>query len=163
MTHENNQGISSVAHGGKRIGAGRPAGSLTGRTREIAERATAEGKTPLEIMLENMRHFQQVALDAEAVIEGLSAEEFFGLTMEPEEQFKMLLAQVKQAAGLRQMAHECARDAARFIHPTLASVQHSGEIGVRRASEFSDDELAAIAGSSGERASEAPVDPTKLN
>lgn len=110
--------------GGKRIGAGRPAGALTKRTREVAEKASAMGKTPLEIMLENMRHFQQVALDAEAVLEGLSAEEITGGSkMTPEEQFKLLLAKAKQAAGLREKAQECARDAAPFIHARLSNVQ----------------------------------------
>jgi hypothetical protein len=80
-------------------------------------------------MLDNMRHFQQVALDAEAVIEGLSAEEVSGRDMNPEEQFKLLLSQVKKAAGLRQMAHECARDAAAYMHPRLQSIAHTGEDG----------------------------------
>jgi hypothetical protein len=77
-------------------------------------------------MLENMRHFQQVALDAEKVIDGLTAVQITGKEMSPEEQFKVLLAQVKRAAGVRHMAHECARDAAPFMHPRLASTQISG-------------------------------------
>lgn len=117
------------SHGGKRAGAGRKKGSLTTKTREVAERALAEGKTPLEVMLDNMRHFQQVALDAEATIANLTAEELAGRKLEPAEQFKMLLADVKKAAGLRQMAHECARDAAPFMHARLATIQHSGEDG----------------------------------
>ena len=116
-----------MGHGGKRIGAGRKLGVLNTRTREVAERAMVEGKSPLEVMLENMRHFQQVALDAEAVIEGLTAEEICGEQLKPEDQFRLLLAKVKNAAALRQMAHECARDAAPFLHPRLANVQHSGD------------------------------------
>ena len=77
---------------GKREGSGRPAGAVTKRTREIADRALAEGKAPLEVMLDNMRHFQQVALDAEAVLSGLTVEEIGGRDMSPDEQFKMLLA-----------------------------------------------------------------------
>jgi len=38
-----------MAHGGKRNGAGRKAGSATKRTREIAN-AVAEGLTPLEFL-----------------------------------------------------------------------------------------------------------------
>ena len=116
-----------MSRGGKREGAGRKPGSLTTRTREIAERASAEGKTPLEVMLDNMRHFQQVALDAEAVIASMNGEEYAGL--EPKEQFKALLAEVKKAAGLRQMAHECARDAAPFMHSRLSTMAHTGEDG----------------------------------
>lgn len=118
-----------MSRGGKREGAGRKVGALTKRTRDVAERAMATGKSPLEVMLDNMRHFQQVALDAEAVIEGLAAEEIGGRDMNPEEQFKSLLAQVKKAAGLRQMAHECARDAAAYLHPKLTAVTHTGPDG----------------------------------
>ena len=116
-------------HGGKRNGAGRKQGALTTKTREVAERATAEGKTPLEIMLANMMHFQQVALDAEATLEGLTAEEFSGqiaADATPEDQFKHLLAQVKKTAGFRQLAQDAARDAAPFVHPRLAAIEHSG-------------------------------------
>ena len=41
--------------GGKRPGAGRPAGAATRRTREIADQALAEGISPLEVMLRAMR------------------------------------------------------------------------------------------------------------
>ena len=78
-------------------------------------------------MLENMTHFQQVALDAEAVLAGLTVEEIGGKDMSPEEQFKMLMAKAKNAAGFRQMAQECARDAAPFIHAKLASVTIGGD------------------------------------
>jgi hypothetical protein len=116
-----------VARGGKREGAGRKTGALTERTRAVAERALAEGKAPLEVMLDNMRHFQQVALDAEAVIEAMNEDQVASLGDNHEQQFKGLLAKVKQAAGLRQMAHECARDAAGYMHPKLASVELSGD------------------------------------
>lgn len=118
-----------MARGGKREGAGRKKGALTIRTRETAERAIAEGRSPLEIMLDNMVHFQQVAMDAEATLASLTAEEITGQASTPEEQFKLLLAKAKQAAGLRQMAHECARDAAPYIHPKLSAIQHSGPNG----------------------------------
>lgn len=91
-----------MARGGKREGAGRPAGAITQRTREVAERAMATGMTPLDVMLDNMRHFQQVALDAEATLEGLTAAEFSEKVPDdatPEQQFKFLLAEVKKTAG----------------------------------------------------------------
>jgi hypothetical protein len=116
-----------MAHGGRREGSGRKPGAVTKRTREIADQALAEGKSPLEVMLENMRHFQQVALDAESVLAGLTVEEIGGKDMAPEEQFKMLMAKAKNAAGFRQMAQECARDAAPFIHAKLASVTIGGD------------------------------------
>lgn len=121
-----------MAHGGKRDGAGRKAGAVTKRTREVAERALATGMTPLDVMLDNMRHFQQVALDAEATLDGLTATEFSEQVdpdATPEEQFKFLLAQVKKTVGLRQCAQDAARDAAPYIHPKLSAVAHSGPNG----------------------------------
>lgn len=116
-----------MARGGKRDGAGRPAGALTKRTREVAERALSEGKAPLDIMLDNMLHFQQVALDAEAVIESMNLEQVQSLGATHEEQFKAMLAKVKQAAGLRVMAHDCARDAAPYVHAKLSAVTVKGD------------------------------------
>lgn len=42
-------------HGGSRNGSGRRKGGQNQKTREIAVRATAEGITPLEVMLRAMR------------------------------------------------------------------------------------------------------------
>lgn len=118
-----------MARGGKRVGAGRPSGALTARTREVAEKALAEGISPLEVMLGNMRHFQQVALDAEKVLESLTDEEVMVMGDTPELRFKAMLAKVKHAAGLRQMAQQCASDAAGFMHPKLAAIEHTGANG----------------------------------
>lgn len=49
MSIDNNQTKSS--RGGVRKGAGRKPGSLTAKTREIAERCAALGQTPLEVMV----------------------------------------------------------------------------------------------------------------
>lgn len=117
-----------MAHGGKRSGAGRKQGALTTRTRLIAERAVADGCTPLDVMLDNMRHFQQVALDAESVLATMTATDLPGKPEKPEDQFKALLAEVKKAAGFRQMAHDCARDASPYIHPRLSSVEMSANV-----------------------------------
>lgn len=43
-------------HGGARGGAGRPRGSKSAKTLAIADRAAAEGITPLEVILKAMRH-----------------------------------------------------------------------------------------------------------
>src|SRR3954447_10414047 len=51
---ENNQSKSS-GRGGARRNAGRKRGSATTKTRAIADKAAAEGLTPLEIMLAAMR------------------------------------------------------------------------------------------------------------
>lgn len=44
-----------MAAGGSRPGAGRKPGAKNKRTREIAEKAAAQGITPLEVMLQAMR------------------------------------------------------------------------------------------------------------
>jgi hypothetical protein len=74
---------------------------------------------PLEVMLDNMRHFASLAESAKAAIAELSADKI--AEMPPEEQFKYLLAEVKKASGLREMAQACARDAASYVHPKLSS------------------------------------------
>jgi hypothetical protein len=56
---ENNQ-TKSKGRGGARAGAGRKPGSANVKTREIADRAAKEGKTPLEIMVEAMREAYMV-------------------------------------------------------------------------------------------------------
>lgn len=48
-----------MARGGKREGAGRKAGSVTTKTREMANRAAAEGLTPLDYMLQVLRDEEQ--------------------------------------------------------------------------------------------------------
>lgn len=45
-----------MSRGGKREGAGRKAGAVTVKTREIADAASQEGITPLEYMLGVMRN-----------------------------------------------------------------------------------------------------------
>lgn len=80
-----------MARGGKRIGAGRPKGAATKRSREIADRAAKEGLTPLEVMLTAMRkHAKEERWDEAASI---------------------------------------AKDAAPYMHPRLASMQHTGRNG----------------------------------
>lgn len=58
-----------MTRGGKRTGAGRPKGAATRKTKEIADRASAEGVTPLEVMLKAMReHYDKREYDAAAAI-----------------------------------------------------------------------------------------------
>ena len=65
MTIENNQTKSS--RGGARAGAGRKVGSVTTKTREIAEKCAEMGLTPLEVMIESMMDFYQSG-DREAAV-----------------------------------------------------------------------------------------------
>jgi hypothetical protein len=82
-------------------GPGRPPGSATRKTREIAERAAELGITPLEVMLQTMHHFWNFTDD-----EGRPARKWI------------------EAAAM-------AEKAAPFIHPRLsnATVKGTGEDG----------------------------------
>ena len=100
---ENIQDYSS--HGGARKGAGRRAGSATKRTREIADKAAAEGITPLEFILDVMRKEPS-------------------LELEPREYLA--------AVTLR---FEAAKAAAPYVHPRLAAVEHSGAVTMRTLAE----------------------------
>lgn len=55
--------------GGPRKGAGRPRGAATQRSRQVADRESKSGITPLEVMLKAMRaHVEKDDLDAAASI-----------------------------------------------------------------------------------------------
>lgn len=58
-----------MGRGGKRKGAGRKLGAATKRSRAIADKATAEGRTPLEVMLRAMNeHYSAQRFDQAAAI-----------------------------------------------------------------------------------------------
>lgn len=95
----NNQ-TKSNGRGGKRPGAGRKAGSATRKTREIAERAMADGITPLEFMLNIMRTELPEVEDERVLLDAMA------------------------------MRFEAAKAAAPYIHPRLAAIEHSGGLEV---------------------------------
>lgn len=89
--------------GGARPNAGRKAGGANAKTRLIADKAMAEGITPLEVMLRTMREMVEVA---DAL---------------PRRSDKRLV-QLAGASGI-------AKDAAPYCHPRLNSIEHSGKNG----------------------------------
>ena len=92
--------------GGKRQGSGRKKGSVTDKTSRRTQAALAaleQGISPLEVMLENM-------IWARSQIEKLGDNP---------------IAEI--VAGYRKMAQDAAVDAAPYVHPKLAAVQHSGD------------------------------------
>jgi hypothetical protein len=100
-----------MPRGGFREGSGRKQGSPNKATAARQAEVAASGVTPLEVMLANMRfHHQQ----AEELIGLLSAAE------SPETKIQLLGEIVRQ----RQIAQRCAADAANYVHPKLASIQH---------------------------------------
>lgn len=95
---ENNQ-TKSNGRGGARKGAGRKPGQATTKTREVADKAAAEGITPLEYMLQVMRNEPP---------EGLEGPQILSATM---------------------LRFEAAKAAAPYIHPKLSAVEHTGRDG----------------------------------
>ena len=124
---ENNQKKSkklapSKSKGGARPGAGRKEGSLTKRTREIAEVAAAQGITPLEVMMSTMMALYKEAgnCSCDHHDHGDKANEHgdgHG-TMITENRIKLL-----------NMAATIARHAAPYMHPRLSAIEHTGKDG----------------------------------
>lgn len=111
--NQNNQKnqTNSKGRGGARPNAGRKKSSVTVRTREIAEKViseTKEGDSPLEVMLDIMRELREAALQAKA--------------SEDEDTRKA-------STKLMMLAADVAKDAAPYIHPRLAAIEHTGKDG----------------------------------
>jgi len=105
---ENNQKKSK---GGKRPGAGRKTGSLTKRTRQIAEAVATEGITPLEVMMKVMHQLYEEASNVQA-------EELGDKALANETRIKLL-----------NMAATVGRHAAPYVHPRLSAIEHTGKDG----------------------------------
>jgi hypothetical protein len=101
-------GIFQMPRGGKRRGAGRKPGHLNKRTvarQQLAASAAEEGISPLEVMLNRMRHYHSVA----------ERELAKGENADPGIIDRALKA-----------ANESAKDAAPFVHARLSAIEHSG-------------------------------------
>lgn len=86
-----------MAHGGKRLGAGRPLGSKSKRTLQLQEKARELGVCPAEAMMLNIKWAQQQLV----------------------EENEHRCSQVE----LRDMIHRNAKDLAPYLYPKLASAQ----------------------------------------
>lgn len=116
-----------MPRGGARRGAGRKPGSLSRKTREIAERASTEGITPLEVMLRAMRHYfdagdltraAAIAKDAAPFCHPrLSAVEHSGVTQGPS-QVDMDDARERILARLNSMARNAMAESDDDEHPS---------------------------------------------
>jgi hypothetical protein len=103
-----------MARGGARPGAGRKKGSASLKTREIADQAAREGKTPLEVMIGNMRFHDRLAEEAERRL----AQGDIG--------------EISDILKFRKLAQEAAEGAAPYIHPRLSSVDLKAEVEEKR-------------------------------
>ena len=106
---ENNQKKSK---GGARAGAGRKTGSLTKRTRQIAEAVATQGITPLEVMMKVMHQLYEEA----------------GNVIEQDLGDKELASEAR--IKLLNMAATVGRHAAPYVHPRLSAIEHTGKDGV---------------------------------
>lgn len=137
-------------HGGKRPGSGRKPGSVTKKTREIAEKATKEGLTPLEVMLHAMRaahaagkldEAHAYAKDAAPYMHArLAAVEHSGdmapmmfnrierVIISPRERVEQKIEQIRKRIALEQVAviedKSDAKDAYEALHP---ETKHGGD------------------------------------
>ncbi|MBT8633438.1 hypothetical protein AOC08_06130 [Polynucleobacter paneuropaeus] len=105
---ENNQKKSK---GGARPGAGRKTGSLTKRTRQIAEAVATQGITPLEVMMKVMHQLYEEA-------DNVSEQDFGDKELASEARIKLL-----------NMAATVGRHAAPYVHPRLSAIEHTGKDG----------------------------------
>lgn len=124
---ENNQKKSknstpSKSRGGARPGAGRKEGSLTKRTREIAEVAAAQGVTPLEVMMSTM-----MALYKEAGNCSRDHHDHGDKANEHDDGHDAMITENR--IKLLNMAATIARHAAPYVHPRLSAVEHTGKDG----------------------------------
>ena len=97
--------------GGARPGAGRKTGSLTKRTRQIAEAVATQGVTPLEVMMKVMHQLYEEASNVQE-------EELGDKTLANEARIKLL-----------NMAATVGRHAAPYVHPRLSAIEHTGKDG----------------------------------
>ena len=124
---ENNQKKSkkpapSKSKGGARPGAGRKEGSLTKRTREIAEVAAAQGITPLEVMMSTM-----MALYKEAGNCSRDHHKHGDKASEHDDGHTAMITENR--IKLLNMAATIARHAAPYVHPRLSAIEHTGKDG----------------------------------
>ena len=104
------KGNQDSSHGGKRTGAGRKRGSVTKKTREIAEKAHESGLTPLDVMLGTMRELWAKAEEGEVEVNGQGP-----------------TTKILTPLDFRLLAAEVAQKAAPFVHAKLANVQVAGD------------------------------------
>jgi hypothetical protein len=124
---ENNQKkskkrVPSKSKGGARPGAGRKEGSLSKRTREIAEVAAAQGITPLEVMMSTM-----MALYKEAGNYSRDHHDHGDKANEHDDGHTATITENR--IKLLNMAATIARHAAPYVHPRLSAIEHTGKDG----------------------------------
>lgn len=96
-----------MARGGKREGAGRKAGVPNKANFERQARIAEGGVTPLDVLIEGMRFHYSIAEEAKRAKPVITDD----------------------VTSALKSAREFAREAAPYVHPKLANVEHSGKDG----------------------------------
>lgn len=96
--------------GGARKGAGRPKSISSAKTQELIIKATEQGISPTEVLLNDMRFYYELGQREFAKIQGKEVDE---------ENSSIFL----KAEALKRIARECAKDVAPYIHAKLASIE----------------------------------------
>lgn len=104
--------------GGARAGAGRPKGAPTKKTQELIARCEAGGIMPLDVFLNDMRLFYELGENKMNEAKQTPAG-------------KAQATAFKAACALKDIARDCARDAAPFLHPKLASIEGNVNLNVQ--------------------------------
>jgi len=112
----------SKSKGGVRPGAGRKEGSLTKRTREIAEVAAAQGITPLEVMMSAMMDLYKEAGNCSR-----DHHDHDDKAIEHDDGHSAMITENR--IKLLNMAATIARHAAPYVHPRLSAIEHTGKDG----------------------------------
>lgn len=107
--------------------AGRPLGSATRVTREMADRLSSDGGlVPLEAMVGNMRYFANEAVGLAQLVKQFADElrkekltKKQKTALQRALDLKKLFSMLAAVEGATMRAQECARDAAPYMHPRL--------------------------------------------
>lgn len=95
--------------GGARPGSGRPKSGKETRTQELIKKAIEGGKTPVDVLINNMRYYDTLACDAILQVENAQSAK----------NKARLFRVVKELTGL---AKDYAVSAAPYIHPKLNAI-----------------------------------------
>jgi hypothetical protein len=82
--------------------------------RSIADNAVKKGRSPLDIMLKNMRFYDEKAESMLAVVESKLGDKKVVAAE--------ILALLQEMSNYRMSAQKCACDAAPFVHPKLSAI-----------------------------------------
>ena len=107
---------------------GRKPGQENSRTRALralADDALKSGRTPLEVMLENMRYFADQAQDHQTQLSEALAKIIANNPKASD--VKDALEIFRSLGSARMKAQECAKDSANYVHAKLSSVTMKGD------------------------------------